>query len=52
MDTIQSIPKNKRHIQILPTQLLGCHWVYNYYDIKNIFIYDSLNTKILTECQK
>jgi len=52
MDTIQSIPKNKRHIQILPTQLLGYHWVCSYYDTKNIFIYDSLNTKILNECQK
>jgi len=55
MDTIQSMPKNKKHIQhinIIPTQLLGYHWVCSYYDTKHIFIYDSLNTKILSECKK
>lgn len=52
MDTIQPILKNKKHIQILHTNLCGGHWICSYYDTKNIFIYDSLNSKRLHEREK
>lgn len=45
LDTIQPIPVNKKHIQILHSSsgTYDGHWVCSYYDTKNIFIYDSLN---------
>jgi len=51
-DRIEPVPKNQKHIQILHscsdivTNLDG-HWVCSYYDIKMIYIYDSLNMKRL-----
>jgi len=49
LDTIQPVPKDKKHIQILhsSSSLYDGHWVCSYYNTKNIFIYDSLNTKKL-----
>ncbi|KYN13982.1 hypothetical protein ALC57_13812 [Trachymyrmex cornetzi] len=49
VDTIQAVSKDTKHIQILhsASNSLDGHWVCNFYDRKNIFIYDSLNKKIL-----
>jgi len=49
LDTIQSVPEDKKHIQILHSSsaLSDGHWVCSYYDTKRIFIYDSLNNKKL-----
>lgn len=46
-DTIHSLSENRKHIQILHSSasLLDGHWVCRFYDMKNIFIYDSLNNK-------
>ncbi|XP_036140365.1 uncharacterized protein LOC118644830 [Monomorium pharaonis] len=41
---IQPVLQDAKHIQILYS---SSHWVCSYYDRKNIFIYDSLNNKIL-----
>ncbi|KYN08276.1 hypothetical protein ALC62_00741 [Cyphomyrmex costatus] len=51
LNTIQPIPIDKKHIQILHSSSgpLDGHWVCSYYDRKNIFIYDSLNIKRLHE---
>jgi len=48
-DTIQCVPEHIKHIQILHSSsgLHDGHWVCSYYDRKNIFVYDSLNTKKL-----
>ncbi|KYM98806.1 hypothetical protein ALC62_10474 [Cyphomyrmex costatus] len=49
LDTIQSVPKDTKHIQILHSSSNPSdgHWVCSFYDIKNIYIYDSLNNKSL-----
>jgi len=49
LDTIQPVPTDKKHIQILHSSSSPSdgHWVCSYYDKKNIFIYDSLNNKTL-----
>jgi len=49
LDTIQPVPTDKKHIQILHSSSgpSDGHWVCSYYDKKNIFIYDSLNNKTL-----
>jgi len=49
---VQPVSINKKHIQILPERELGIHWTCCYYDTNNIFVYDSLNTKMLSMCQK
>ena len=52
IDRVQPIPTNKKHIQILPVTRLGLHWTCCYYDTKDIYIYDSFNSKMLSDCQK
>jgi len=49
LDTIQPMPKDKNHIQILHSSSgpFDGHWVCSYYNTKYIFIYDSLNSKRL-----
>jgi len=49
LDRIQPIPVDKKHIQILHSSSgpSDGHWVCSYYNRKNIFIYDSLNSKKL-----
>jgi len=53
-DTIQSVSKDTKHIQILhsSSSSLDGHWICSYYDRKNIFIYDSLNNKTLHKDHK
>ncbi|KAL6265739.1 hypothetical protein P5V15_002543 [Pogonomyrmex californicus] len=45
LEIIQPTLINKKHIQILHSSSdpYDGHWIYSYYDTKNIFIYDSLN---------
>jgi len=44
-NNIKPVPENKKLMQILFSS--NNHWVYSYYDRKNLFIYDSLNLKKL-----
>jgi Ulp1 family protease len=44
-NNIESVPENKKHIQILFSS--NNHWVCCYFDRKKLFIYDSLNMKKL-----
>ena len=54
LDTIQPVSENKKHIQIIHSSSDSSdgHWVCSYNDMKNIFIYDSLNNKKLHEHHK
>ena len=38
LDRVQSMPRNKKHIQILPSESLGIHWICGYFDSKK-YIY-------------
>ena len=54
LDTIQPMPIDKKHIQILHSSSspFDGHWVCSYYNMKHIFIYDSLNSKKFHEHHK